>query len=111
LLDTNELDIDTVYDTSAGAINTWQRFEVDAFAPPGTTTVRVRIAMLDGLLQPANPQSGFVDTLELLGPVGTVVAIPTLSSLWTGLLVFLLVALAWRTLRSSDATRPTGGES
>ena len=50
--------------------------------------------MLDGLLQPVNPQSGFVDDLELTGPVASTQAIPTLSNLAAVLFALVLAALA-----------------
>ncbi len=57
-----ELDIDTVYVPD----NTWQQFPIGGVAPAGTTTVRARASMLDGLLQPANPQSAFIDDFVLV---------------------------------------------
>jgi hypothetical protein len=64
-----ELDIDTVYDDGPGNVGTFQQFMVAGTAPAGTTIVRVRASMVDGLLQVTNPQTAFVDDFELAGPV------------------------------------------
>lgn len=71
-----ELDIDTVYVPG----NTWQQFPVGGIAPDGTVAVRARASMIDGLLQPVNPQSAFVDDFVLL-PEPTSAALLALGGL------------------------------
>jgi hypothetical protein len=65
LLAAGELDIDLAYIPG----NTWQQFTIISVAPLGTTTVRVRASMLDGVIDDMNPQSAFVDDFVLVpGP-------------------------------------------
>ena len=59
------LDIDTVYDTNA--TSTWQQFALNGIAPAGAVNARVRSSMTDGVFQPTNPQSAFVDDFVLTG--------------------------------------------
>lgn len=63
VIGSSTLDIDTVYDT--GAPSTWQQFNVNGTAPAGAVTVRVRSSMINGVIEMANPQSAFVDDLDL----------------------------------------------
>lgn len=71
------LDVDTVYVPD----NTWQPVHIGALAPAGTVTVRARASMLDGVFQPVNPQSAFVDDFLLL-PEPTSATLLTLSGLF-----------------------------
>lgn len=57
------VDIDGVYDVMQ--LNQWQQFTIMDMAPMGTVSVRVSASMIDGVLEPANPQSAFVDDFVL----------------------------------------------
>ncbi|MBI5863164.1 MAG: hypothetical protein HZB38_01360 [Planctomycetes bacterium] len=61
------LDVDLV-NPADGA---WHQQSLSAVAPAGTASVRVTAAMNDGIFEPSNPQSAFVDDLSLVPEPGT----------------------------------------
>lgn len=70
--------------TFPGGFLNWQKHMLTAVAPAGTTNVRVRVSMLDGVLNPGvDPQSFFVDAFELTasGGAGSVVPEPATLTL------------------------------
>jgi hypothetical protein len=78
LLSSSVLDVDAVQLPDG----TWREFSVSGIAPAGTVEVRARSSMLDGILEPSNPQSAFVDDFTLVPEPGTIVClIPALALL------------------------------
>lgn len=64
VIDSVALDIDSVI--NVGMLSEWQQFSVSDVAPAGTVSVRARASFLDGVLEPNNPQSAFVDDFSLV---------------------------------------------
>ena len=61
---------------------TWKEHTLGAVAPAGTTNVRVRVSMIDGVSNPdANPQSFFVDAFSLTSSAGSGSVVPEPASL------------------------------
>ncbi len=50
--------------------NVWREFSINAVAAPGTAFLRASVRMIDGVVAPANPQSGFVDDFSLVPAPG-----------------------------------------
>lgn len=71
VLSTVSLDIDTVQLADA----VWREFSVQGTAPAGTLEVRARSSMIDGVLEPQNPQSAFVDDFTLIPEPSTVLCL------------------------------------
>jgi hypothetical protein len=70
----------------------WKEHTLSAMAPAGTTNVRVRVSMIDGVINPdADPQSFFVDAFSLTSSAGSGAgnAVPEPSSWIVGCLAFV----------------------
>lgn len=82
--------------TAPGAFLNWQQHMLTAVAPAATTNVRVRVSMLDGVLNPGvDPQSFFVDAFELTASGGAGSVVPEPASIASSLLA-ALTTLLWR---------------
>ena len=84
---------------AAGQLNNtmWKEHTLSAVAPAGTTSVRVRASMINGVINPdVNPQSFFVDQFSLTAAAGSGAgsAVPEPASIYLGAFaVGALVAL------------------
>lgn len=76
VISSSVLDVDTV----AIGDSVWRRYEVMGLSPAGTVSVRARVSMIDGVFADANPQSAFVDDLELVPAPGAAVALGVLGA-------------------------------
>jgi hypothetical protein len=99
LLDTEEIELfaNGQQNSPAGGNLVWMQHTLSAVAPAGTANVKVRITMLNGVLNPdVDPQSMFVDFFELTAGAGaggaSAVPEPTTSMLSVIALGMLLTA-------------------
>lgn len=109
LLDTEDIELfaNGQQNSPAGGNLVWMQHTVSAVAPAGTANVKVRITMLNGVLNPdVDPQSFFVDFFELTAGAGaggaSAVPEPTTSILSIVGLGLLLTARSQPRIRRSE---------
>lgn len=76
IINSAERDVDAVVPGN----NTWVEVSISGTAPAGTVRVQARASFLDGVLEPMNPQSAFVDDFTLVPEPATIAClIPALA--------------------------------